>query len=150
MADRYPYNIPAGFHFDVIVKGYESPTECVFSEVSGLNAKMETENVGEGGINNYLHKLPKKVSYENLVLKRGLMKGTDLITWVNNAVKEFRFEPKTVLVRLLDENNQPTVNWNITNAYPVAIRTSDFKAMENAIVFETFELAYEYFTREEK
>ena len=149
MADRYPYTIPVGFHFDVKIKAFNSPAEGTFSDVSGLALKMETENVNEGGVNDFIRKFPKRVSYENLVLKRGLMKGTDLITWINNSVREFSFKPQNILVRLLDENNAPVVNWSIINAYPVAVKISEFKAQENSLVFETLEFAYEYFTREE-
>ena len=149
MADRYPYTIPVGFHFDVKVTGYTAPAECTFSEVSGLAVKMETENVNEGGVNGFIRKFPKRASYENLVLKRGLMKGTDLITWIQKAINEFEFKPKSILVRLLDEKNAPTIQWSVANAYPVAVKISEFKAQENALVFETLELAYDYFTREE-
>ncbi len=149
MSVRYPYNIPVGFHFDVKVKSYSAPAEGTFSEVSGLSVKMDMETINEGGVNNYVHKFPKKVNYENLVLKRGLMKGSDLMTWVNKAVNNFEFTPEKIQIRLLDENNKPTVGWSVVNAYPVAVKISEFKAQENAIVFETLELAYEYFTRED-
>ncbi len=43
-----------------------------FSEVSGLQVEIETEEYREGGTNDYVHKLPKGTKYSNLVLKRGI------------------------------------------------------------------------------
>jgi len=72
--------------------------EGSFQEVSGLNVKLGTEEVPEGGENRYVHRLPTVPKYENLVLKRGLLKGSPLIDWVRKSVEQFKFEPKMVLV----------------------------------------------------
>ena len=52
-----------------------------FSEVSGLNAEMETEEYREGGRNTGPHKLVKWGKYPNLVFKRGVTLNTDLWDW---------------------------------------------------------------------
>ena len=148
MSSSYPYNIPVGFHFDVKISGITEEDECSFSDVSGLNVTFELETVNEGGVNEFVHKLPKRAKYENLVLKRGILKNSSLIAdWINKAVREFTFSPKQIDIMLLDENNLPTVSWSLVNAYPVAIKISEFKAKGNDIVVETLELAYNYFER---
>ncbi len=147
--NRYPYIVPVSFYYDVKVGGYDAPAECAFSEVNGLNVTIGLENINEGGVNEFVRKFPNRPKYDNLVLKRGLMKGSDLINWVTNAVTNFKFEPTIVIVRLLNENNDPTVKWTLSNAYPVGIKISQFNAKENSIVFETLELAYDYFKKED-
>ena len=41
-----------------------------FSEVSGLQAGTEVETIEEGGVNNYVHKLPKKQDIQTSFSKR--------------------------------------------------------------------------------
>lgn len=146
-ATGYPYNIPVSFQFDVKIAGVTGVGECLFQDVSGLNVKMAPEVINEGGTNDQVYKLPTRVTYDNLVLKRGLLKGSSLITWVNNALRNFTFVPKQVTIALLDENSAPVITWTLANAYPVSLQISELKAMDNGLVIETLELAYSYYDR---
>lgn len=138
---------PVAFTFRVKVEGIMGINEGDFQEVSGLNVKFGTEEVVEGGQNRFVHRLPTTPKYENLVLKRGMLKGSALINWVKTSLDIFKFTPKLVEVSLLDGGNNPLVTWSFSNAYPVSLRISDFKAQENAIVVETLELSFDYFTK---
>ena len=45
-----------------------------FSEVSGLQVEIETEDYREGGVNDYMHKLAGPARYPaNITLKHGLL-----------------------------------------------------------------------------
>lgn len=148
MADNQNgYYPPAGFYFDVYVEGIMGVNEGSFQEVSGLSVKFGTEEVVEGGENRFVHRLPTPPKYENLVLKRGMLKGSSLINWVRTSVERFKFVPKMVVVKLLDATGKPLVSWSFSNAYPVSLRISEFKAQENALVVETLELSFDYFTK---
>lgn len=148
MADNQQrYYPPVGFYFNVKVDGITGINEASFQEVSGLEAKIATEDVQEGGVNQFALKLPKGVQYNNLILKRGLIKSSPLMDWINKAVQEFVFEPKLVEVNLLFQNGTPSINWTFINAYPVSVKISEFNAEANKIVVETLELAYYYFVR---
>jgi phage tail-like protein len=138
---------PVGFRFSVKVVGITSTAEGSFQEVSGLTIKIGTEEVKEGGQNAFIHRLPTLPKFENLVLKRGMFLNSDLVNWAKTSLEQFTFTPKTIIVNLLDEKGSPLAAWNFANAYPVSIKVSDFKAQENAIAIETFELAYDYFKR---
>ena len=141
------YYPPVGFYFKVNVIGITGINEGNFQEVSGLNAKLGTEDIKEGGENRFVHRLPNPPKYENLVLKRGMVTGSSLIKWATYAVEQFTFSPKTVTINLLDEKSSPIAVWRLTRAYPVSLQVSNFKSQDNAIVVETLELAYDYFTR---
>jgi len=141
------YYPPAGFYFDVFVEGITGMNEGSFQEVSGLNVKLGTEEVTEGGENRFVHRLPTPPKYENLVLKRGMLKGSSLINWVRTSVDRFKFVPKMVVVKLLDATGKPLVSWSFSNAYPIGLRISEFKSQENALVVETLELSFDYFTK---
>lgn len=122
--------------------------EAGFQEVSGINVSIETKSIQEGGVNDYLHKLPEKpAKYENLILKRGFLHGSSLLQWITDAVTNFTFTPKLLEVSLLNASGSKLVTWSFSNAYPVALKTSDLKAQDNSLVVETLEIAYNYFKR---
>lgn len=144
MANYYP---PASFHFKVIFNLSESEADNRFQEVSGLNAEVSTEEVKEGGLNGYAHKLPVQGKFPNLVLKRGMVMDSNIINWVQDAVESFTFSPTQILVHLLDEEHNSIRAWEFDGAYPIKLSISDLKAEENAFVVETLELAYRSFKR---
>ena len=43
-----------------------------FRECTGLAAEIECKDYNEGGVNDHVHKLPTRMKYPNLVLKRGV------------------------------------------------------------------------------
>ena len=57
-----------------------------FSEVSGLQVETETEEYREGGVNDYVHRLPKITKYQNLTLKRGITDSDSLWKWHQDVV----------------------------------------------------------------
>lgn len=145
MAARYP---PVGFHFSVVFEGLANDTEIGFQTVSGMNATITNDyTINEGGENRFTHRLPQRASYENLVLKRGLLVESELIEWFKDAVENFIFKPITVTVNLLNENHQPLESWQFINAYPTKWNIEGLDAEANGIVAETIELSFQYFKR---
>lgn len=53
----------------------------LFTECSGIEAERKVEEIEEGGVNNYTHKLPGRVKYSNIILKRGLSLNRQLWDW---------------------------------------------------------------------
>lgn len=151
------YIPPTGFHFRVEfigVDGAGNDIEQRFQEVSGLSLEIETEELREGGENRFVYKLPKRAKYPNLVLKRGMLRNTALLDWLNSAMNTFfivavyDFKPADLVISLLDENSEPVAVWNIVQAYPLKWSTSDLRATDNSVMIETIELAYQYFERQ--
>ena len=152
------YKIPLGFRFRVEFSfpppgkedGAVLKADVAFQEVTGLNAELGIETLEEGGENMFTHRLPTRAKYENLVLKRGMFKSSELIAWFNDAVLNFTFKKASVTVILLNEKHEPLESWNFKNVWPVKWSVSDLKAQENALVIETIELAYSSFERGKK
>ena len=146
MAGYYP---PVGFHFSVEFLDLETNENDIrFQEVSGLTSELTVEEVVEGGENRFPHRLPGRAKYSNLILKRGLLTDSKLIDWCKDGIENFEFKPATVNVTLLNEDHLPLSDtFSFIRAWPVKWSLSNFKAQENAIVVETLELAYNYFTR---
>ena len=144
MAGYYP---PPGFHFRVDFIDIEATEkDTYFRSVSGLAATMETESVKEGGENRFVHELPVRTKYSELVLKRGVLTDSKVIAWCRDALEGFSFQPTTVLVHLLNDNHEPLVTWNVVHAWPKKWSTADFNAESSDVLVETLELNYNFFT----
>src|SRR5690554_8014475 len=52
-----------------------------FTEVTGLQVQVEMETFNEGGMNGFVRHLPRRMTWPNLVLKRGLTKDNNLLAW---------------------------------------------------------------------
>jgi phage tail-like protein len=146
MAAYYP---PVGFHFKVEFSGVGSgDSDTRFQEVSGLTAEISTEELQVGGENRFTYRLPVRGRYSNLILKRGMLTDSGLISWFTKAIEDFEFKTSDVNVYLLNENHEITATWIFMQTYPVKWMVSDFRAQDNALVIETIELAYQYFRRQ--
>lgn len=123
--------------------------EVSFSEVGGLSMELGVEELSEGGENRYTHRLPTKSKFGNLSLKRGMLRGdSQVVTWVIDAIANHVFSTCTINVSLLNWDNKPIRVWKFVRAWPLKWVTGDLKATDNAIVIESFDLAYAYFTVE--
>ena len=144
-------DFPVVFHFrvefDQISSTGESDHDVRFQEVTGMGAEITTEEVREGGVNDYIHRIPTGTKYGNLVLKRGYIASSSVTEWCRNTLENFEFEPKDTTVMLLNDQHDPVASWRFSRAYPVKWSVSDFKATENALVIESMELAYSNFRK---
>jgi phage tail-like protein len=112
-----------------------------FSEVSGLQAETKIEEIREGGVNDYVHKLPKITEYLNISLKRGITDSDELWKWHQDVVNG-KVERKTVSVILMDSERNEKWRWYFEHAYPVKWTGPDLKADNSAVAVETLELAH--------
>lgn len=137
---------PVGFHFKVEVLGLTPVADDLrFVEVGGLALEVATEELPEGGENRFVQRYPGRAKYGDLVLKRGLLKGSEVWNWARQCIEELDVEPKDVDVTLLNEAHEPLMSWHLVGAYPVKWSVSDFNATANSFVVETLTLAYRHF-----
>lgn len=119
-----------------------NPVDIRFQRVSGLSATVETSTVVEGGQNLYTHRLPKRVSYGNLILERGIVFGSPLVLELEATLSQFKFVPSSVMVTLLADDKTPLAAWMFQKAYPVRWTTADLVASDDKVLIDTLELAY--------
>ncbi len=140
---------PVAFHFKVVFPTIDFDTS--FEEVSGIGSELETEAVQEGGENRFVHRLPKAVKHQNLVLKRGVADLTSpLVRWCQDVLEgDFvsKVVPCPVSVMLLDEMGLPLRAWSFTDAYPVKWEIDPFGGRKNELAIEKIELGYAYSNR---
>ncbi len=142
MATYYP---PPAFHFLVSIQVEGATDEDTrFQEVSGLGVEVATEELVEGGENRFVHQLPTGARHGNLVLKRGLLTSSKLITWIRDAVESMAFSPVAVVITLLNEKHAPLASWQFVNAWPVKWTLGNLNSTENSVLVEMLELAYQW------
>ena len=150
MATPYP---PVSFHFKVEFGFKEelhgvaaTENDTMFQSIGGLSAEMQTEMIKEGGENRFEHELPVRTKFSNLVLKRGVITDSSLITWCLNSFQHLEIRPVDLQIKLLNKEHQPLMTWSVTQAWPKKWAVEDLNAMDSKILIESLELRYQYFT----
>lgn len=133
------YPLPK-FHFQVDWGGMR----IGFSEVSGLEVESEIIEYRDGASPEYNKlKMPGMQKYSNITLKRGTFAGdNDFYEWWN-TVSLNTIERRDVTISLLNENHEPVVVWQVKNAWPTKVQSTDLKGDGNEVAIETLELAHE-------
>lgn len=133
------------FHFQVEWGG----TRAGFAEVSGLNMSVEVIEYREGASpESSSVKLPGRVTYDDVVLKRGIVPGDgEFFGWIN-SISMSRVERRDVTVSLLNAEHEPVVTWKLRNAFPSRLEGPHFNASGNAVAIETLVLSHEGMTIE--
>ena len=143
MTDYYP---PWSFYYKVEFGISQEKNDVRFQTVSGLSVEYDMEEYKEGGENRFVHKLPVRTQYADMVLKRGMLTDSEVINWFLKALRDREFDPTDVNVILMNEKGEPLRTWKVAHAIPKKWTISDLSANENAVVIETMELSYRYFT----
>jgi len=105
---------------------------------------VKYDEVREGGQNEFVHRLPGRVEYGNLVLKRGYATTNELMDWCLSVLNRRQIQRRDVTVALMSlDNSQRLFQWTFLGAYPVKWSGPSFKAGEAAIAIETLELAHQ-------
>lgn len=146
MAGATTYYPPWGFYYKVEFGISSDSNDVRFQSVSGLSVEYDYENFKEGGENRFEHKLPVRTKYADMILKRGMVVDSKVIEWFNKAFRDREFEPTDINVILMNEKGEPLRTWKVAHAIPKKWLVSDLVSTENAIVIETMEITYRYFT----
>lgn len=118
-----------------------------FQEVSGLD--METQVIEYRKSNKPAFttiKMPGIAKHGNITMKKGVFTD-DNTFW--NWYKQFSTNSvtrKTVTIKLPDEEGKTTIQWQLNNAWPIKITSTDLKANGNEVAVETIEIAHEGLT----
>lgn len=132
-----------GFNFAIEI---EALLVGGFSEVSGLQSEIKMDEYQEGGVNDFIHHLPRQTSYANLVLKHGLTDISSLWNWYYNTTQGI-VQRKNGTIMLLDRKQIPVMWWNFRNALPVKWSGPDLNAGSDEVAFESIELVHEGLTK---
>ena len=119
-------------------------TGVVFQEVSGMELESQVieYRVG-GGSNSSTVKMPGIVKFGNITMKRGVFVNDNTFWDWHNEIKLNTIKRRTVLIKLLDENGEVTMQWQLNNSWPIKITSTDLKSDGNEVAVDTIEMAYE-------
>ena len=121
-----------------------------FTEVDGLQVEVEVETYKEGGENAFEHKFPGRMSWPNLVLKRGVTWHNDVIDWFNNAAGETfaaegRAYRETVGVSLVNGQGERLRTWTFYEAIPIKWTGPTLSVDSESVASEELEIAHHGF-----
>lgn len=121
-----------------------------FSECQGLEVELSVETFEEGGVHGFVHKLPGRLTWPNLVLTRGTTWDNALFEWFNRAagdgfVKDRKVVRETVAVTLLSSSGKRLRGWNLFDAMPVKWTGPDLSTGTDEVTTERLEVAHHGF-----
>ncbi len=133
------YPLPK-FHFQVEWGG----ARIGFTEVTGLNVETQVIEYREGSsLESHKLKMPGMQKFDNITLKRGLMKAdNEFYKWWNTVALN-TIERRDLIISLLNETHEPVFIWKVKNVWPVKVSGTDLKADGNEVAIESIELAHE-------
>lgn len=135
-----PYRV---FNYLVEMNGVEIGG---FSDVAGVELKVETDDVREGGVNDFVHKIAKQSTYSNLTLKRGITDSTTLWDWCTRVVGGV-VDRRSLTVVLLDQQGNDKWRWNFRDAFPVKWSVSELNGSSGTVAIESVEFAHHGMTK---
>ncbi|MGZ3751836.1 MAG: phage tail protein, partial [Mucilaginibacter sp.] len=139
----YPFT---GFHFLVVFEIFpQLPNDARFQDVTGLTVDVNLDTYTEGGENRFVHRLPGRTRYTDLVLKRGMTLVSGVTAWCQDSIENFNYQPTNMLISILNEDHLPVTSWYVVNAIPIKYDISGLNAAQNQIVIESITLRYEYY-----
>ena len=113
-----------------------------FTEASGLEMSLKTEDYNEGGNNGLVLKFATRVQWTNIVLKKGIGAGTALWDWHYGFV-EGKGKRRDGVIVLLNEMHVPNNIWYFRRGLPVKYSGPQLNATQNAVAIESIEIAHE-------
>lgn len=135
-----------GFHFSVevsdVISGY-------FTECSGLGSEHEViEHKVVEGNKELVIKLPGRLKWENITLKRGITSSMDIWDW-RKQVEDGDVEGarRSGSIIMFDQHANPVARWDFEKAWPVKVTGPQPKADSNEIGIEELTIAHEYIKR---
>ncbi len=111
-----------------------------FRECTGISVEVEVKDYMEGGSNEFVHKLPTRVKYPNVVLKRGVTHEDALLKWFWES--RFTVQRRDMTISLLGPGAKLVRTWAFLNAYPVKWTGPNMNAGSNQIATETLEVVH--------
>lgn len=119
-------------------------TGVAFQEISGLDA--ETQVIEYRKSNSPLfstEKMPGIAKYGNVTMKRGVFVNDNTFWDWYAQITMNTIARQTVIIKLLDENGDTTMQWTLNNAWPTKITSTDLKSDGNEVAIDTLEIAHE-------
>jgi len=137
-----------GFHYAIDVSG---AIRGYFTECSGIGSEhevIEHKVVDDKGRERVM-KIPGRLKWENVTLKRGITNNMDIWTWRDQVVQgKVDDARRNGSIIMFDQTLTEVARWNFENAWPVKVSGPAVKADSNEFAIEELVLTHEGLYRE--
>ena len=117
------------FYFSVDIGDLDISTEAI---------EYRHSNSRNGTIN-----MPSMVKYSDVTLKKGVFtEDNEFYNWIK-GVNLNTYQRSTVVIRLLNQEGNPEMTWELKNAFPIQVTPTDMNSTSSEAAIETIVFAHE-------
>ena len=123
----------------------------VFREIHGLQVTVAVEEFREGGQNGLSHRVPGRMTWPNVVFKRGVTQGNALFDWLNKssgegfAANSNKLTRSTGAITALDHLGTRLRAWELIDVFPIRWKGPDFSVDSRDPLEEELEVTHHGF-----
>ena len=129
------------FYFSVDI---DDLTDLSFLEISGLEVEADNISYRHGNDPSFgTIQMPGVKKSGNLILKKGVFANEDLYQSLISKIALNTYKRMTVVIRLLDENTEPRITWQINNAFPLKYSSTDMNSESSEAAIESIEFSHQ-------
>ena len=137
-----------GFNFLLELEGAAAG---YFTECNGIGSEhevIEHKVVDENG-HEIVRKIPGRMKYSDISLKRGITSAMDIWNWRDDIVKgDLKTARKNATITMLDRAYNPVAIWHFTNSWLSKVSGPTLKADDNSFGIEELVIVHEGMYRE--
>jgi phage tail-like protein len=123
----------------------------VFRSVTGLEVTVQFDEFREGGQNGYVHKVPGRMSWPNLVFRRGITQSDAVFEWLAKssgeqfAANRNKVTRSTGAVTAISSNGTRLRSWEFIDVCPVRWKGPELSVENQTPLEEELEVAHHGF-----
>jgi phage tail-like protein len=122
-----------------------------FTEVSGLGSETEVVEhkvVTKDGKSDFVQKIPGRLKWGDIQLKRGITADLDVWEW-RKMVEDGKVSTARAngSITMLDQDGKPTAQWDFLRAWPSKVTGPSINSGSSAVGIEEMTLVHEGITR---
>jgi phage tail-like protein len=123
----------------------------VFRSVAGLEVTVQFDEFREGGQNGYVHKVPGRMSWPNLVFRRGITESDAVFQWLaKSSGEQFaaagnKVTRSTGAVVAIAHDGTRLRSWEFIDVFPVRWKGPEFSVDDQTPLEEELEVAHHGF-----
>lgn len=123
----------------------------IFKEVRGLEVTVPTEDIKEGGQNDFVYKVPTRMTWANIVLRRGVTQTDALLEWLSKssgegfAGNQNKVTRATGAITAINQHLDRLRSWDLAGVFPVRWKGPDFSIERREPLEEELEIAHQGF-----
>lgn len=147
MAEQEQFHFNGRFSLTIDGREMGSWREC-----TGLSVQVDVQEIVEGGENQFVHKVPGRMKWTNIVLKRGISDSDALFDWFKKtsgdgfAGEGDRLTRHTGEICLRAADDARVRSWSFEGAFPVKWTGPTLAATARDVAGEELEIAHHGFT----